>query len=183
MTESGISPRSLPGQPYGQFLATGVEHNEFGKVSEDPKNRVAMMDKRLRKVKGLKLDGLRYQGPAEAPGASTCCWWALARPAGPIAVARRTLEESGIAVRPRPRAGPGSVPGRRAGGADEAGQDDPGRRKQRHGAAGQADQAARRRRRYAPKPPPCAASLAATRWSGWRACSSTTAGRSCRARS
>ena len=39
ITESGISPRPLPGQPKGQFLATGVEHNEFGKVSEDPKNR------------------------------------------------------------------------------------------------------------------------------------------------
>ena len=95
VTESGISPRSLPGQPHGQFLATGVEHNEFGKVSEDPKNRTAMMDKRLRKVSQLKLDGLRYQGP-EAPEALDVLLVGFGSTAGPIDVARRTLEESGI---------------------------------------------------------------------------------------
>ena len=96
VTESGISPRSLPGQPYGQFLATGVEHNEFGKVSEDPKNRVAMMDKRLRKVERLKLDGLRYEGP-EAPEALDVLLVGFGSSAGPISVARRTLQEAGIA--------------------------------------------------------------------------------------
>src|SRR5690606_2207466 len=64
------SPRPLPGQPKGQYLATGVEHNEFGKVSEDPKNRVAMMDKRRRKIptdpREMGLSGIKYNGP-EAP--------------------------------------------------------------------------------------------------------------------
>src|SRR5690606_27503775 len=68
VTESGISPRPLPGQPKGQYLATGVEHNEFGKVSEDPKNRVAMMDKRMRKIpqdpRDMGINGVKYRGPA-----------------------------------------------------------------------------------------------------------------------
>lgn len=62
ITESGISPRSLPGQPRGQYLATGVEHDEYGKVSEDPNNRVEMMKKRFRKVEGLKEKGVAVYG-------------------------------------------------------------------------------------------------------------------------
>lgn len=62
VTESGVSPRTLPGQKGGQYVATGLEHDEFGKVSEDPKNRKAMHQKRLRKVSGVDLSGLRYTG-------------------------------------------------------------------------------------------------------------------------
>lgn len=65
LTPSGISPRAFPGQPHGQHLATGVEHQPNGKVSEDPANRRAEMDKRRRKVAALADDpaGVRYSGP------------------------------------------------------------------------------------------------------------------------
>src|SRR5690606_7015072 len=66
ITESGISPRALPGMPKGQYLATGVEHDEYGKVSEDPKNRKAMMDKRFRKVESVDLPGVVAEGPVES---------------------------------------------------------------------------------------------------------------------
>lgn len=53
-TEDGISPRTLPGMLHGQYLSTGVEHMQTGKVSEDPRNRVAQTDKRSRKVEPLE---------------------------------------------------------------------------------------------------------------------------------
>src|SRR5690606_25981116 len=39
-TDSGISPRSLPGMPGGLHLATGLEHDETGHITEDRRNRV-----------------------------------------------------------------------------------------------------------------------------------------------
>ena len=63
LTESGVSPRSIPGQRYGQYLATGSEHNEFGKVSESPINRKKMMEKRFKKLQNLDLPGVNYRGP------------------------------------------------------------------------------------------------------------------------
>ncbi|MBO8141500.1 MAG: 2-oxoacid:acceptor oxidoreductase subunit alpha [Firmicutes bacterium] len=98
VTESGISPRPLPGQPQGQYLATGSEHNEFGKVSEDPKNRVAQMDKRLRKVPSdpaqMGLTGIKYTGP-EAPELLLI---GIGSTYGPIDDARRLLEAEGYRV-------------------------------------------------------------------------------------
>jgi 2-oxoglutarate ferredoxin oxidoreductase subunit alpha len=62
LTENGLSPRSLPGMKNGQFLATGAEHGENGKVSEDPKNRVRMMEKRFRKLEHFDREPLRHEG-------------------------------------------------------------------------------------------------------------------------
>lgn len=51
VTESGISPRALPGHPKTVFMASSDEHTEDGHFEdEDPANRVRMMDKRLRKI-------------------------------------------------------------------------------------------------------------------------------------
>lgn len=98
VTESGISPRPLPGQPKGQYLATGVEHNEFGKVSEDPKNRVAMMDKRQRKIptdpREMGLSGIKYNGP-ETPDLLLI---GIGSTYGPIDDARRALAAEGLSV-------------------------------------------------------------------------------------
>jgi pyruvate ferredoxin oxidoreductase alpha subunit len=54
--EDGVSPRSLPGQKGGRFLATGNEHNEVGHISEDPTNRVLQMDKRVEKLDRIAAD-------------------------------------------------------------------------------------------------------------------------------
>jgi len=48
--ENGISPRSIPGQPYGRYVALGNEHEETGIEIEDPETRIAMMDKRMKKL-------------------------------------------------------------------------------------------------------------------------------------
>lgn len=50
ITESGISPRTIPGTKNGLFLSTGLEHNEEGKPAEAPSMHVDQMDKRFRKL-------------------------------------------------------------------------------------------------------------------------------------
>lgn len=49
-----VSPRSLPGQADGRFLATGNEHNEQGHISEDPENREKMHGRRLAKPDDIR---------------------------------------------------------------------------------------------------------------------------------
>jgi len=50
LTESGVSPRSLLGQPGGMHWLTGGEHTVHGRVTEDPVIREEMMEKRARKL-------------------------------------------------------------------------------------------------------------------------------------
>lgn len=53
-TETGISPRIIPGKVPGKVvLVDSHEHNESGHIDEDPINRTKMVDKRMRKLEGL----------------------------------------------------------------------------------------------------------------------------------
>jgi 2-oxoglutarate/2-oxoacid ferredoxin oxidoreductase subunit alpha len=45
-----ISPRAMLGTQNGIFWNTGDEHTEEGHITEDPYNRINMMDKRMRKL-------------------------------------------------------------------------------------------------------------------------------------
>lgn len=56
VTEDGVSPRVIPGMKNGIHHVTGVEHDETGKPSESAANRIAQMDKRMRKISNLKFD-------------------------------------------------------------------------------------------------------------------------------
>ncbi|MGA9287156.1 MAG: 2-oxoacid:acceptor oxidoreductase subunit alpha [Anaerobacillus sp.] len=53
VTEDGVSNRVIPGTKNGIFHVTGVEHDETGKPSEVPQNRMDQMEKRLRKISNL----------------------------------------------------------------------------------------------------------------------------------
>jgi 2-oxoglutarate/2-oxoacid ferredoxin oxidoreductase subunit alpha len=53
ITDSGISPRALPGDPGGGHLITGLEHWDFGGPSSNPANRKEMVQKRFRKLRNL----------------------------------------------------------------------------------------------------------------------------------
>ncbi len=71
--DDGVSPRSVPGQTGGRFLASGNEHNAVGHISEDPDNRAAQMDRRVRKLERVRaeLDDSEHShqthhGPADA---------------------------------------------------------------------------------------------------------------------
>lgn len=50
VTESGISPRAIPGQRGGLYLANSDEHDERGYTSEESENRIAQVEKRARKL-------------------------------------------------------------------------------------------------------------------------------------
>ncbi|WP_316507250.1 2-oxoacid:ferredoxin oxidoreductase subunit alpha [Nitrosopumilus sp.] len=49
-TDDGVSPRSVLGLDNGIFWNTGDESDESGHISEDPENRVKMMDKRMSRL-------------------------------------------------------------------------------------------------------------------------------------
>jgi 2-oxoglutarate/2-oxoacid ferredoxin oxidoreductase subunit alpha len=56
VTEDGVSPRVIPGMKNGIHHVTGVEHAETGKPSELADNRIAQMDKRMRKLDNIKFN-------------------------------------------------------------------------------------------------------------------------------
>jgi 2-oxoglutarate ferredoxin oxidoreductase subunit alpha len=55
-TESGISPRSIPGMEGLTFSATGLEHAEDGTPDYTPETHAAMSAKRFRKIQGALED-------------------------------------------------------------------------------------------------------------------------------
>ena len=68
ITDSGVSPRAVPGHPKAVFVAAGNEHEESGAITEDPGIRAAQVEKRQRKLipmAGEMSGPLRY-GPPQA---------------------------------------------------------------------------------------------------------------------
>jgi 2-oxoglutarate/2-oxoacid ferredoxin oxidoreductase subunit alpha len=55
-TEDGVSPRVIPGVPGGMHLAPGSEHNDMGVITENPRNRARMMEKRMGKLVSMRGD-------------------------------------------------------------------------------------------------------------------------------
>ncbi|HLY77627.1 MAG TPA: 2-oxoacid:acceptor oxidoreductase subunit alpha [Thermoplasmata archaeon] len=101
-TDSGVSPRALPGQPGLQFKAGSDEHDERGRLISDVLSgvpiwvaeRTKMMDKRMR-----KLEGLRAAGPApslEGPAGAPLTFVAWGSTVGAVRDATRLLTAQGI---------------------------------------------------------------------------------------
>ncbi|NIO72661.1 MAG: 2-oxoacid:acceptor oxidoreductase subunit alpha [Anaerolineae bacterium] len=68
VTDSGVSPRAVPGHPKAVYVAAGNEHDESGAITEEPEMRTAQVEKRQRKLVGMggEMSGpLRY-GPPQA---------------------------------------------------------------------------------------------------------------------
>ena len=55
-TESGISPRLIPGKTAQVVVIDSDEHDEQGHITESATVRVNMMDKRMKKMEGLKKE-------------------------------------------------------------------------------------------------------------------------------
>ena len=98
VTESGISPRALPGTPgYVHVVATD-EHDEAGVLISDeftdPHKRQAIHEKRMRKMDGVLplLPAPEVHGPAEAP--VTLVGWGSTE--GVIREAMQQLADGGI---------------------------------------------------------------------------------------
>jgi len=67
-TDSGISPRALPGHPKAIYQATGNEHTPNGHLTEEPEPRRLQVEKRLRKLEGAleEMRGPLWYGPQQA---------------------------------------------------------------------------------------------------------------------
>lgn len=92
----GVSPRSLPGQAGGIFMANSDEHDEFGYTSEDAGNRVKMVDKRFAKLRGLvgEVPPSTLHGPTSAD--LTIVGWGSTK--GAILTALKHLKEEGVSA-------------------------------------------------------------------------------------
>lgn len=74
-TKSGISPRLLPGSGKQLVVADSDEHFEDGHITEDLSIRRRMVEKRIRKGKGILGETIppSYEGD-EKPGLLLVCW-------------------------------------------------------------------------------------------------------------
>jgi len=79
----GISPRSKLGLENGVFWNTGDESDEYGHISEDPVNRIQMMEKRQTKVEQI-LSLIPKDDQAVAYGKLDICIVSWGSPKGPI---------------------------------------------------------------------------------------------------
>ncbi len=96
VTESGVSPMSIPGMAGGMYQTNGLEHDEQGRPSSMFITHERMNAKRYRKLEAIAgRDGLvRRYGPAKAD-LGIICWGSSA---GPVRLAVEQLNASGASV-------------------------------------------------------------------------------------
>jgi 2-oxoglutarate ferredoxin oxidoreductase subunit alpha len=100
ITDSGVSPRAVPGVPGHTHTAASDEHDEDGVLISDeftnPTKRRAMMEKRMRKVAGIEgaVPPPQLRGPREAD--VTLIGWGSTK--GVIEEACEILTEQGISA-------------------------------------------------------------------------------------
>jgi 2-oxoglutarate ferredoxin oxidoreductase subunit alpha len=93
-TDSGVSPISHPGMPGGNYLASGIEHNEKGAPTASGEIHARMNEKRIRKLEPLKQrqDLFQFEGDRQAPLALVA-WGSVA---GVAREALRAARDEGI---------------------------------------------------------------------------------------
>jgi 2-oxoglutarate/2-oxoacid ferredoxin oxidoreductase subunit alpha len=97
LTETGVSPISHPGMLGGNYLASGIEHNESGAPTAKGEIHAKMNEKRIRKLNPLKQrrDLYHIEGEADAPIA-LISWGSVA---GIAVEARQMALKEGIKVK------------------------------------------------------------------------------------
>jgi 2-oxoglutarate ferredoxin oxidoreductase subunit alpha len=93
----GLSPRSRLGLENGIFWNTGDESDEYGHISEDPGNRITMMDKRAAKL-DLALKTIPKEDQVTNFGVSEFCVVSWGSTKGPILDAIEMLKKEGLSV-------------------------------------------------------------------------------------
>jgi 2-oxoglutarate ferredoxin oxidoreductase subunit alpha len=96
-TESGVSPISHPGMPGGNYLASGIEHNERGAPTASGEVHARMNDKRLRKLEPLKRRRDLFLIEGEAKAALAIVSWGSV--AGAARDAVKLARQEGIDVK------------------------------------------------------------------------------------
>ena len=92
-TDDGVSPRAIPGVEGGMHLAPGSEHSDGGVITEDARNRVKMMDKRMRKLVSMRPDLPKPNILGDPSARLRVIGYGSNR--GPIAEAQARLAEAG----------------------------------------------------------------------------------------
>jgi 2-oxoglutarate/2-oxoacid ferredoxin oxidoreductase subunit alpha len=95
--KDGISPRSFPGTPNGQYIANSYEHDETGIATEDPQMRVQMTDKRMAKWKAIEKIVPPPSVYGDEKAEITFVGWGTTK--GAILEALRLLKKKGISAK------------------------------------------------------------------------------------
>lgn len=97
VTESGVSPRALPGHPNAIWVTESNEHDEYPRIRESAQNRIDQQSKRMRKGVGMaeEAPAPTWYGPEEAD-LTLVCWGSTYGPARE-AVDRLNAQEAGAA--------------------------------------------------------------------------------------
>jgi 2-oxoglutarate ferredoxin oxidoreductase subunit alpha len=96
LTESGVSPRRIPGFGRSLVLADSDEHTPDGHITEDLAVRNAMVEKRLRKGCGLRAEALPPEFSGEASPDLLLVNWGTTR--GAVLEAAAELRAKGARV-------------------------------------------------------------------------------------
>jgi 2-oxoglutarate ferredoxin oxidoreductase subunit alpha len=96
-TDDGISPRSKLGLENGIFWNTGDESDTQGHISEDPVNRVQMMDKRLQRFTQI-LENIPNNEQVLSHSVSDICVISWGSSKGPILDAIEMLKNEGVSI-------------------------------------------------------------------------------------
>lgn len=98
-THDGTSSISRPGTPGGQYLATGLEHDERGIADQSPKNHLRMSKKRFRKLEFIarqfEKNPIEFYGPPDS-NIGIIGWGSTE---GAIREARYLAEQDGVETR------------------------------------------------------------------------------------
>ena len=97
ITESGISPRALPGHPNAIWVTESNEHDEYPRIVESAQNRIDQHSKRMRKAVPMaeEVPAPTWYGPEDA-ALTLVCWGSTYGPARE-AVDRLNAQEAGAA--------------------------------------------------------------------------------------
>ena len=96
VTRSGVSPRAFPGQGRALVVTDSDEHDEAGHIVEDAATRNQQVEKRLRKLDGLKREVMPPEFHTVKGAAVTLAGWGSTR--GAIREAAGMLAREGIPV-------------------------------------------------------------------------------------
>jgi len=96
-TETGVSPRAIPGHPKAVYASSSDEHDEYGHIEEDAENRRRMQEKRMRKLEAARSEmRLPTSYGAEDAGLTLIAWGSTY---GPLREAVDRLGVQGVRVR------------------------------------------------------------------------------------
>jgi 2-oxoglutarate/2-oxoacid ferredoxin oxidoreductase subunit alpha len=96
VTEDGISPRSIPGQPNGLYVSTSYEHREDGFSDEEPHMRNAQVEKRARKLNAIREEEVAPKIYGDKDADLTIVSWGSNK--GMVLEAMKWLNKEGLKV-------------------------------------------------------------------------------------